>query len=208
MTMMEMTGHNTAPCGAPRTGILGEDASLSMQTTAPLLLRNAADQRSVPLRIDSRRVPKMMLSWSTVSRALARSTRQPLCGVVGHRGAGGPETQQRVKDEIDGPAARCLQGRLGPDGALNAFSPGLRRGVTAPRRQFRGTVPACSRLLGGRERHASPHGPGGAEPLHVFSQRQAPAPWATVMGWRLGPAVVIRGEAPRIRQYRWRRAGL
>ncbi|KAF8282762.1 hypothetical protein TcYC6_0023390 [Trypanosoma cruzi] len=75
MTMMEMTGHNTAPCGAPRTGILGEDASLSMQTTAPLLLRNAADQRSVPLRIDSRRVPKMMLSWSTVSRALARSTK-------------------------------------------------------------------------------------------------------------------------------------
>ncbi|KAF8282807.1 hypothetical protein TcYC6_0021280 [Trypanosoma cruzi] len=78
-------------------------------------------------------------------------------------------------------------GSTGTRWRLECVSPGLRRGVTAPRRQFRGTVPACSRLLGGRERHASPHGPGGAEPLHVFSQRQAPAPWATVMGcdWAL-----------------------
>ncbi|KAF8304543.1 hypothetical protein TcBrA4_0045990 [Trypanosoma cruzi] len=107
MTMTAMTGHNAAPCGAPRAGILGEDASLSTQTTAPLLLRNAADQRSVPLRTDSRRIPQ----------------RQPPCGVVEHRGAGGPETQQLVSGEVDGPAARFLQGRLGLDDALNAFPP-------------------------------------------------------------------------------------
>ncbi|KAF8301129.1 hypothetical protein TcBrA4_0051820 [Trypanosoma cruzi] len=49
------------------------------------------------------------------------------------------------------------------------------------------TVPACSRLLGSRERHASPRGPDGAEPPHAFRQRQAPAPLATVMGcdWAL-----------------------
>ncbi|RNF13485.1 hypothetical protein TcG_08599 [Trypanosoma cruzi] len=75
MAMLQMMGASTVPCGAPRTEVLGKDASLSMRTTAPVPLRNSADQRTMWLGIDSRRISKMIFSWYTVSRALAWPTK-------------------------------------------------------------------------------------------------------------------------------------
>ncbi|RNF15249.1 hypothetical protein TcG_07263 [Trypanosoma cruzi] len=73
-----MMGDGAVPCGAPRVGALEEGVSLSMQTTALVLLRHAADQRTMRLGIDSRRISKITASGPTVTKALVWSTKTAL----------------------------------------------------------------------------------------------------------------------------------
>ncbi|RNC32196.1 ribonuclease HI [Trypanosoma cruzi] len=117
MTMMNMTGPNTTHCGAPRAEVLGEDVSLSTQTTSIVLLRNAADQRTILLGIDSRRISNSISPWSTLSKTLARSTKTV---AVRCCGAGSPEVQQLVEGGIVGPITRSLRNQLGLDDASDA----------------------------------------------------------------------------------------
>ncbi|RNC33330.1 ribonuclease HI, partial [Trypanosoma cruzi] len=75
MTTTKMMGDGAVPCGAPRVRVLEEGVSLSMQTTALVLLRHAADQRAMRLGIDSRRISKITASGPTVPKALACFTK-------------------------------------------------------------------------------------------------------------------------------------
>ncbi|PWV12617.1 hypothetical protein C3747_49g8 [Trypanosoma cruzi] len=144
-----------------------------MQTTALVLLRHAADQRTMRLGNDSRRISKITASGPTVPKALAWSTKTAAvrcCEALRCMAAlicsnwSGVELPGKKPDGCrvnwDSMTSRMrvaemrsmsllgqlliVTGRWGS--RLDAVLSGLGRSSTAPRRRFRGTAPARRRI--------------------------------------------------------------